>query len=205
MNVIGAQAHMPRPGRDNQEDGFTLLELLLGLAILAVILSFIYVALTQGYESFYFARESSDIFTKGRVGLQLMAQEVEQTYFVPKSASTFFKGGERLSFVTFSSGSLPEVVEYYLAPGASGPGKTLVRQSLLAHLAAAGGQPTQEELADGILSLSFRYFDGSAWSSTWDASQCDCLPRLMEITLTLLTADNREITLSASARIPVAE
>lgn len=204
MNLTGPEALSSRPGRNIQKKGFTLLELLIGLAILAIILSFIYAALTQGYESFYFARETSAIFTKGRVALQLMAQEVEQAYFLPKSASTFFKGGERLSFTTFSGRPLPEVVEYYLSPGTSPPGKGLLRQAIPVHLSANGGQPAPEELVDGILSLSFRYFDGSSWSLTWDSSQCDCLPGLVEITLTLLTGDNREVTLSASARVPVA-
>lgn len=58
---------------------------------------------------------------------------------------------------------------------------------------SAGIGPALEALAPEIETLNFRYFNGSAWSATWDSRSNYCLPRAVEIRITLAnkaTVDN---------------
>jgi hypothetical protein len=50
---------------------------------------------------------------------------------------------------------------------------------------SAGMGPALEALAPEIESLSFQYFSGSAWTTTWDSRVNYCLPRAVEIRITL--------------------
>ncbi len=65
------------------------------------------------------------------------------------------------------------------------------------------GQPP-EALAPEIEKLEFRYFNGSTYSNMWDSRQYGCLPRAVEIRITLAddvsTADKTPSTVSSPAR-----
>jgi hypothetical protein len=112
-------------------------------------------------------------------------------------------------YVTGSGQGLPPALSN--ASGASG-GATqgLMRREAdrlvtLWQTTGGGGQMTAgqapEALAPEIEKLEFRYFNGSTYSNMWDSRQYGCLPRAVEIRITLADESNGDKKTSA-ARAP---
>jgi len=66
---------------------------------------------------------------------------------------------------------------------------------------SSGLGPAVEALAPEIATLKFQYFNGSAWTTTWDSRVNYSLPRAVEITLTLVA----EPAERASAKRPAGQ
>ncbi len=54
-------------------------------------------------------------------------------------------------------------------------------------------------IAPEVASIAFRYFDGAAWQTSWDASYLQALPKAIECTITLRPPEAATSTLSATA------
>ncbi|HVW38736.1 MAG TPA: hypothetical protein VHB99_15585 [Pirellulales bacterium] len=67
---------------------------------------------------------------------------------------------------------------------------------------SAGMGPALEALAPEIESLSFQYFSGSAWTTTWDSRVNYCLPRAVEIRITLADSSATSGAAKQPARRP---
>jgi hypothetical protein len=57
-------------------------------------------------------------------------------------------------------------------------------------------------IAPEVASIGFRYFDGTQWLTTWDASYMQALPAAVEITITVLVSDPNGSTAAATAATP---
>ena len=115
-----------------------------------------------------------------------------------------------------------KTVHYFLAGGAGAmgampPGLTsgmtgdqqgLMRReadrAVTAWMTYGGGSsglgPALEALAPEIESLSFQYFNGSTWTTTWDSRVNYCLPRAVEIRITLADPAGKERPARAGSR-----
>jgi hypothetical protein len=55
-------------------------------------------------------------------------------------------------------------------------------------LAVSQVDPREEIICRGVAQFSLRYFDGSAWQTSWDSTQLDNqMPEAVEVTLQLQT------------------
>ncbi|HXT57104.1 MAG TPA: hypothetical protein VN699_00650 [Pirellulales bacterium] len=71
---------------------------------------------------------------------------------------------------------------------------------------SSGVGPALEALAPEIASLSLSYFNGSSWSNSWDSRIYYCLPRAVEIRITLADElDKRDAAGLASAKRPAGQ
>lgn len=92
---------MERPRARTQcsktEQGFTLLELVLALAILAVILSIIYAAYATSVEVMQTAQKRTENYQEVRIIFDLLAQQLSSAYLSTKDGRTLFLGEDDTS------------------------------------------------------------------------------------------------------------
>ncbi len=183
-----------------KSNGFTLVELLIALAITALILSVIYTTLTQGFQIFFAVQGRSELHKAAQSILRLMGWELEQSFlgdaFVGQTNSISFSTHSR-GFGSLMGSSIDQIkVEYFLARKEGGAGFALMRRESSLTVSRV------DELADGIYGLEISYFEGPGWKSGWNSDDCNCLPRAVRITLALITPEGGRVSFYSTIRIP---
>lgn len=120
-----------------------------------------------------------------------------------------YEGVSGLSGVTTRTSDLVSVSYFLATPGASGLQgavgdrySTSIQDTSIQGLARLEGDRMAIEFADNgsdvqsladaaqviapeVMELAFRYFDGSAWTDTWDSAAAGALPRAVEVVIGL--------------------
>ena len=192
----------------NIKKGFTLLEVLLGVSILAFIGVAAYTALSGGLRSWQRAEEVSVNLQTGRALIDGLGQLLRSSYKSPLGSEIYsFKGDEEsVSFVTASSCFRLNQEESFLLRRISvslEDGVLNLKQS----------NPLSEEesaakaLSEDLKKISFRYYDSGAedWIEEWDSSEN--LPSQVEIKLIVANVNSRldDLTWSRIVRLPLAK
>jgi len=207
--------------------GFTLLEVLLGVSILAFIGVAAYTALSGGLGSWQKAEEVSVNLQTGRTLIDGLGQLLRSSYVSPRGNEIYsFKGGEEsVSFVTTSSCFRLNPEETFLPrnteshPPEANKG---VVWGLLCRIEISledgvlnlkQSNPLSEEesaakaLSEDLKKISFRYYDSGAedWIEEWDSSEN--LPTQIEIKLTVANVNSRldDLTWSRIVQLPLAK
>ena len=172
--------------------GFTVLELIVALAISALIL-------TAVYRSFNSAEQVRSRITSGnsahhvaRVISSRLGRELQSLQFSSKNAGSRFHSGLQsgdllLEFSSSAStplasqpGLLSQIV-YRLRPAINDEqGPLVLERSEKSALTI--GTPRALRLVDGVSSLSFRFFANGQWSDDWDSDQTRKLPEAVFMT-----------------------
>lgn len=174
--------------------GFTLLEVLVALAVTSIVLGVVY-GIVSGISS---AKQSLDQeaegFHQARVLFDRMSREIRSTYFESRSSDTLFRGGldeSRRYFLelttTVAAPTLPVAsgisrVRYELRDDPDLPPTLLLlvrrEQTLL-----PGGDAGEMEsrLTGGVRVFRLRFFDGNAWQDEWDTALLHKLPQMIEL------------------------
>jgi general secretion pathway protein J len=198
--------------RRRGQQGFTLLELVLALSIVAVMLVVLFGGLRVSLRAWARGEERAEALQHGRGLTQLVEQAVAGTYPFQgqldqnSQAQLFFVGeADRLSFVTISPPiPLPAPIAFTavtLSAGGSTSGLT-VREKALPNF-----DPFEEvapSLVDpSVTAIRFRYQRGAdgSWEDTWDVVQEQSLPRAIEVTLTAMV--NGRLQEQPALTIPV--
>lgn len=208
--------------------GFTLIEMMLAVAVLAVILvmlagSFHAVATSKVQAESHIAVDSA-----ARAILAGMANEIRgavQTTFIPSrvlltgeshgqgrqvvdsiSVSTLSPGHRR----TLEDFGAEDTVTYTTAPNPEHRGWFLLLRSQNSGLLGIGtGSNARESalLAVNLLSLRIRYFDGNAWSESWNSQSLPPgrqLPNEIGIELTMASRSGVPFSLATMVTLPMA-
>lgn len=193
----------------HRDDGFTLLELLVALALMAIIGTLVATALRSGRIMLERAREHE---LSGRTdAAQTYLRQVLQGMRairrpgVDKDASLIAATASELSFVTAytPAGQYQGLYVVTLSAGPSSQGgridlveeRTLFRPSGENRAPAPARPITTTTLVDGAKALQWRYFGAhdetstAAWHSNW--TERTRLPRAIELTLTWADGDPR--------------
>lgn len=196
MNWSTSTPSFSRNTKRSRAGGFTLLEITVAMAIVALVLMTIYGV----FSSVSGARErlgkAGEEYHQARVLFDRLGREIQGAYFATGNPDTLFAGGETapeqpfLSLTTTattpaSGGRGISVVRYELVPDRERENgeKVLLRREYPMYLGAdAEGKAIR--LATGIAGMELRFFGRSGWQPGWDAAT-QGLPRLVEITLTV--------------------
>lgn len=181
--------------------GFTLLEILLAIALFSIVLVIL-------YSSFFVAeravRGNEDVLVRlheARAAMDVIRLEVEAALeakdgrnpFIVKDRDIFGKQASELEFSTYSSYAAgPSRVSYRVVERQDG--LALVKGIRPAGLEDEEAQ--EAEVIEYITSFSVNALEGERWQQTWQGSS---LPAVVKVTVTIPIQD-REITLTEAMR-----
>lgn len=181
------------------EAGTTLVEMMIALAVLAMLSAGLYQELHIGMRAWNGAEEHAEGADTTVQVRTFLSRELEQAYPAysaddPTHPSVFFQGApDRLSFLAPAPASLLDGGQAELSLSVE-PRNGLLRFGLEAHRPGTG-QPARDLLLDRVQSVSFAYFgadrprDTPQWRDSWSGMRG--LPRLVRIRLAFPAGDPR--------------
>jgi general secretion pathway protein J len=210
------------------KSGFTLVEVMIAAAILALIVSMLYIAFASSVKTMEAGTEGGEIFRKAGVVLNRMVQEISCARLPAKEeeASTQYafigedktEDGVPQDTLTFISTALPlqgpakgiRQVGYYIAPDSETDKPSLFMKEdatpTLGYSAENAGKGML--LAEGIEGLDFTYYDNQEreWKR-WDTTTpifAKKLPQLVRISLFFKDDKGTLLSLTTAVQIPLA-
>jgi len=210
--------------------GFTLIEVVLAVTLLAMVSTLIYGSFARSFEAIDFVEGSQARYHDVRLALERLARELSMAFIydcrevdTPTGEDTFrtlFKSErssnvDRLVFTSFAhlrmvrdaNESDQSVLTYY---GDDDPEDRDLTDLMRKEKVRIDGEPEEggqaEILCRGIESLHFEFWDETKieWVEEWDCSQIERLnqlPKLVRITLTVLDETGKELPLTTITRI----
>ena len=195
-----------------KDRGFTLIELVLALAIAAAVLVIAFGALRVGLGAWWRSAASAARMDHTRGVLMLVERALDGTHpyrHVPpeqREARVLFEGRpDRVTFATVTP-PLPHAtpVAFTVVTLSSEPGGLVLRQRPLPNALAL--DRLSPALVDGeTAALRFRYRgeEPETWQDEWDMSREDALPRAVEVTVVGRGAGAPERVLTVPLRVTV--
>lgn len=206
------------------ERGFTLLELMLAVAILGLIVvmlaeSFHAVAMSKLHAEGRLYSERS-----GRAILWQMSNEIRGAVQTPLAPSRVlvlgaakYQGGSPVNTLTVSTldpghrrsldgYGAEEIVTYTAAPNPNHRGWFLLERSQYSGL-GSGASQAPIIVADNMLSLKLRYFDGEQWGQVWNSENMSPgrqVPVAVSIDLSLAGPRGEPLAFSTQVTVPMA-
>jgi prepilin-type N-terminal cleavage/methylation domain-containing protein len=205
--------------------GFTLLEMMLAMGVLAMIMGMLASSFHAVAQSKVHAEGRLLVDREGRALLWQLSQEVSNAVQTPYAASHVALLGnghmgngkpiDTITMSTFSAGHrraltgmTPEnIVTYNLTANPNQAGWYLLQRSQQSGLMTSTVTAQPMVLADNVLSLHFRYFDGQRWGESWNSSsmvQGSQLPVAVAIQIALGAPGGRVMNFATQVTVPMA-
>ncbi len=216
------------PRIDGVSPGFTLIEIMLAVAILALIL----VMLAGSFHAVVAGRVQAEshiaLDAAGRAILREMANEVRGAVQTSSLQSRVLLMGEghvqkgqaldSISVSTLDPGhrrtledfGAEDTITYSTAPNPDHPGWFLLLRSQSSSLLGIGTGGNAKEpalIAANLLSLHIRYFDGAVWGESWNSQSLPPgrqLPTEIAIDLAMASRSGAPFLLSTMVTLPMA-
>jgi prepilin-type N-terminal cleavage/methylation domain-containing protein len=205
--------------------GFTLIEMMLAIGVLALILTMLASAFSTIAHSKVHAEGRLMVDREGRSLLWQLTKELRnavQTPYTVSNVALFGSGHmgngapiDTITMSTFSGGHrraltglTPEtIVTYNLIANPDQQGWYLLQRSQQSGLLTNAVTPQTTTLANNILSLHFRYFDGQRWGESWESSslpQGRQLPVAVAIQIQMAAPGGRVMDFATQVTVPMA-
>jgi len=210
----GARAHGSGPALSSRSapptryaHGFTLIEVLLAMTILAGVVTVIYTSFSTASQSVERAEKTRDETDLARTLLAKISQDIENTYcagstkiFYGKKEEVDSKDGkyrhDSLTLTTLTNWRKPDsketellVVGYFFKQKPDNSGYVLMRREKRdltdSSLPLDGG--VEYEIADQVNELRLRYLNASSWTDDLGSAASCSPPKAVEISLVLLS------------------
>lgn len=196
---------MSRQTRHNS--AFTLLEMLLALALMGILATVLYSSFRAGFRARSRAEAAIDPVRRSTLALESMRKDVESALPPTGILAGAFLGGDAVSAASGkdsdalsffaaaedSAGAAVRKVEFALAATGDANGQVLVRRITANILSPKVQVPAEEVLCRDVISLNLRYFDGYEWQDSWDSTaRGNALPLAVEAQLAIATAGARQ-------------
>lgn len=189
-----------------RQAGFTLMELMLSLALVALIMIILFGSFHAVASSKLQAERRLEADQQGRTLIWLMARELRGAVFTPLIPSHQLligqaqrQGGmpmDSIIFATLNPGhrkaldgfSAEEIVNYTAVPNPNHRGWFMLTRSERSGLLVTANPPQLPPtvLANNVVSLHMRYFNGFQWLESWDSTSAPAgqsLPQAISIEL----------------------
>jgi general secretion pathway protein J len=188
--------------RAGTHGGFTLLEMLVALAMMSLLAGALYGSLRIGFSAHRTAERAIAPARTLAIALDLLQRDLECALPPGGILAGPFVGVDEVrgevdedSLTWFAAAGEPESeksdvvqIEIILVEGDGVEPRRLVRRTTRNLLAPTVPEPEQETLCRDVAGLNLRYFDGSYWHDSWDSTVfADRVPLVVEITLSLPT------------------
>ncbi|HXM89666.1 MAG TPA: type II secretion system protein GspJ [Candidatus Acidoferrales bacterium] len=205
--------------------GFTLIEMMLAIGVLALILTMLASSFNTIAHSKVHAEGRLMVDREGRALLWQLTKELRNAVQTPYTQSNVALLGngrmgngapiDTITMSTFSgghrraiTGMTPEtIVTYNLTPNPDQQGWYMLQRSQQSGLLTNTVAQQSMVLADNILSLHFRYFDGQKWDESWDSSSMPRgtqLPIAVAIQIQMAAPGGRVMDFATQVTVPMA-
>lgn len=188
-----------------RQNGFTLLEVLVASALLAVILAALYSTFFLSNKAISGLDESMIKLQESRKALDMLRKEIESSFYRGSDEKTLFRledrdiYGRQTSRIIFTSFSplRPGVseIKYYVKESGE---KLILCKEILSPLGSSRGLQ-EADIIEGIGEFSIEAKYGDRWVKTWDSSLTKKLPDEIRISLGVKIKD-RHVLLFEKAR-----
>ena len=207
--------------------GFTLIEILVALGIVAVLVTLLYETFNAVLRSTQQADEESELDQMARISMGIMVNELKSAYWRAsdnQAASTPFEfvgqdglsglgSSDTLRFTALSHARVAEgmtdpivsILEYETFPAPETEMADLVHIEETNFLSLSDNSLERYELAERVIGLNFRYFDGKEWSDEWSAADRKKLPKAVEIQIFFKDYAGRERRFITQTDIPLGQ
>jgi prepilin-type N-terminal cleavage/methylation domain-containing protein len=210
--------------RSSDQRGFTLIEMMLAIGVLALILAMLASSFSAVAQSKVHAEGRLQVDREGRALLWQMSKEIRDAVQTPLAQSQVLLQGSGhggssgpVDTITLSTldaghrraitGLAPEfLVTYNITPNREHSGWYLLQRSQQSGLLAGGASPPTV-LADNLLSLHLSYFDGQRWTEEWDSSGLQKgaqLPVAVAIQIQMAAPGGRIMVFATQVTVPMA-
>jgi len=207
------------------DEGFTLIEMMLAVMILGVILAMLAGSFSVVAHSKARFESQLNVDHEGRTLLWAISNELRdsvQTTLFPSHVLLMGQGqirnGLPLDNMTVSTIDLSHTpsfdgfgaeisVIYSYEPNPDHTGWFLLTRAMQSGLLTRPGTPHSVIIADNLLSLHIRYFDGNIWNESWDSSTLPSghqLPLAVSIDLSVAGNDGRPSNFATQVTLPMA-
>lgn len=206
--------------------GFTLMEVLIAIAILAIVMAIVYGSFVQTRRVIDRAEGAVEELRGVRVAFNRMMLDLNMAFISPNDKDneyTVFVGtdsdangypDDSIDFTSYSNRirnkdakeSDQMEVGYYLKRDYEGNAVLMKREKKrLDKNPMYGGK--SYEITEDIVGLNFRYLEKGAWYDSWDsrAKSSDKLPEAVEITIIVKESDEVERSYKTVVDIPLRE
>lgn len=194
-----------RPEGGGRDGGFTLLELLIAMALLSVVLAAVYSTFALAHRAMEGVDSSLVRLQEARTALDLIGREAEALSWVPGDRNSAFsledrdiygKQTSRLSFTAFSPQTIGlSLLSYYVEENNG----SLILFKKIRRPDVQEKDQAGVELIEGITSFSVEALQDNRWLKTWDAKEMTKVPAEIRITLSLPLKD-RPLVLHQTVR-----
>jgi general secretion pathway protein J len=210
---------------NRSDKGFTLIEILIAIAILGVIMTIVYGSFIQTRKVMGAAEASVEGYREIRAAFRLMTSDISMAFLSPQQKeTTLFVGtdesaggtpADNLDFTAYSHHRRdPEAKEsdqteigYFLRKGLEEESALMRREKKRIDASPLSGGKVYE-VSSNILGLDLRYRDSEgAWSDSWDSRATEGTPRLpsaVEITLIVQDRHGLEHPYRTVVELPLA-
>lgn len=191
--------------------GFTLLEILVAMAILAVVSTLVYTSFSGSLKAIDRVGQEADVYRDARFVLSRMSEEISMAYW-PGTQGSFagvFAGqNARVGGVAMDTLQFTALSHFRILPDELSTDLTQItyslernpeteRWSLLHHatphfLGLAGIPDERFVIGEGIHGLNLRYFDGTDWWDRWDTAEKNALPKVVEVEVIFMQSNGKE-------------
>jgi prepilin-type N-terminal cleavage/methylation domain-containing protein len=186
-----------------ERGGFTLLEMIVATAIMAILAGSLYATLHTAFRARRSATTAVEETRTADLALAFLQADLESTVVPtgilagaflgePNTDASGREADALLLHATAPGGAAVEgvgdirQVEFVCEPSDDGTGLVLVRRVTANLLAPTTPEPLEEVLCRNVFLFALRYYDGIDWLDTWDSTQNDNqLPAAVEVTLQL--------------------
>lgn len=170
--------------------GFTLVEILISLAILAMIVASTFTIFRSSSKSWQKGETRSERYHNARTAIGKMSMELSQAVMKDGKVCKFTGEESRVGFLSFvsSSSGVFEIaeIEYWLDKGR----RLLLRNEDIEPDYDFLTQDQSDILVDNISELEFSYYDGMNWNGSWNSDSI--LPKAVKIKIKLEDKTGKE-------------
>lgn len=181
--------------------GFTLMEVLLALALMSVVAVALFTSLRTAFKAKRSAEAAMEVSRQGEIAMELIRADLESALPPRGSLASDFNGRDWSS----ATGSDDDDLTFYSAAPAppnvvrppdikeieliivtlEGTGERVLARRVTGDLlSTALIDPNDEVLCRNVAGFNLSYFDGTEWWSSWDSrTEDDALPVAVEVTL----------------------
>ena len=205
IGKISSRAARP-PTRSAPMSGFTLIEVVLGLTIFALLGTILYGAFALGHSAVAKSQASALRSPKQRSVADLLGSYIRSAYpyrSSPQEQSVFFEGGtDSLAFVSAYSHGMGGrgMAKIYIVASEAGAGESALSLEEVTPVRlddgeGAAGVVHRVTLEDRVEGMRIAYLDAEAeaetWEERWDGTERRRLPRAVR--LTYRDGDGKEV------------